>query len=64
MTLPRTYSVQEIEQLVDVLRHSPDIQPEKLAGMDELVRLLRHFENMSEAEIESEATHYMRMRSE
>lgn len=63
MTLPRTYSVQEIEQLVDVLRHSPDIQPEKLAGMDELVQLLRHFENMSEAEIESEAIHYMRMTS-
>lgn len=63
MTLSRTYSVQEIKQLVDVLRHNPDMQPEQLAGMDELVRLLRHFESMSDEDIERETANYMRTSS-
>ncbi len=60
MTSPRTYSVQEIEQLVELLRHSPDMQPDRLAGMVELVRLLRHYEHMGAAEIERETINYIR----
>lgn len=63
MTLPRTYSVQEIKQLVDVLRHNSDMQPEQLAGMDELVRLLRHYEYMSDEDIERETVNDMRTTS-
>lgn len=63
MTTRRTYTVREIEDLVNALRHSPDTQPEKLAGMDELVRLLRHFENMSDEDIERETVNYMRTSS-
>lgn len=54
MALPRHYAVQEIRELVELLRHDPDTSAEKVSGMLQLVQLLAHFENMTDEEIESE----------
>jgi hypothetical protein len=54
MTVPRQYSVREIKELVDLLRHDPDMAPEKFAGMLELVQLLAHFEYMTDEDVEAE----------
>nr|WP_322624512.1 hypothetical protein [uncultured Flavobacterium sp.] len=52
--LHRSYSVQEVRELVELLRHNPDLSPEKFSGMLELVQILAHFETMTDDEIASE----------
>ena len=55
MTTPRSYSVAEVQWIVDLFReHDPDISPEQVAGMDRLVEVLRHYEHMSDVDIEAE----------
>ena len=52
--LPRCYTVQEVKELVELIRHDPDLSPDRFAGMLELVQLLAHYENMTDEEIEAE----------
>lgn len=53
--LPRKYSASEVEELVAIFRHDPEMPPEKFAGMLDVVKLLAHFEYMTAEEIEEEA---------
>ncbi len=55
MTTRRRYSVAEVQGFVDLFReHDSNISPEQVAGMDKLVAVLRHYEHMSDADIEAE----------
>jgi len=55
MTTPRRYSVAEVQWIVDLFRENGDeVSSEQIAGMDKLVEVLRHYEHMSETDIEAE----------
>ena len=51
MELPRKYSVDEINGIVDLFRDSPDISPEKFSGMEYLANILAYFESKTEEDI-------------
>ncbi|MBE2288955.1 MAG: hypothetical protein IAE95_05330 [Chitinophagaceae bacterium] len=59
MTLPRTYTVNDVMQFIRLIEHDPDISQEKVAGMKMLAEMLACFEHLSEAQIETEiAKHF------
>ena len=60
MELPRKYSVDEIHGIVDLFRDSPDISPEKFAGMKYLAGILAYFESKSEEDIAAEVRAFCR----
>lgn len=56
----RTYSASEIRQLVDFMRKGGDLSASEIAGMEKLVDLLKHFENMTDADIATEVERLLR----
>ncbi|TAN64769.1 MAG: hypothetical protein EPN20_08035 [Magnetospirillum sp.] len=55
MTVPRRYSVAEVEFFVDLFRATPEhLTADQISGMDYLVKVLKHYEHMTEADIEAE----------
>ena len=56
MTIPRKYSVSDVKQFVELLKHDPDMPSEKLAGMDELLQVLAHVEFMTDEDIAKEVS--------
>ena len=47
----RTYTADEIQELVDIMRNGGDLSDEELAGINKVVAILKEFENMSDAGI-------------
>ena len=60
MELPRKYSVDEIQGIVDLFRDSPDISPEKFSGMEYLASILRYCESKTEEDIAAEVRAFCR----
>lgn len=59
MTLPRTYTVDDVAQFIKLIEHDPDISQEKVAGMKMLADMLACFERLSDEQIEAEiAKHF------
>ena len=56
----RTYTAGEVHAIVELLRDNPDIPPEQLKGMLFLVDILKHFELMTDADIEGEVRAFCR----
>lgn len=50
MKSPQKYTTAEMKEIVDALRGDSDFSQEKIAGMDELIKTLDQFSNMSELE--------------
>jgi hypothetical protein len=53
MTPRRTFTAHDISTLVEALRHSPDISPEKFSGMEFIANACAQLERMSDTDIES-----------
>jgi hypothetical protein len=51
----RTYSADDVQELVNLFRGSPDLPAAEVAGMENLAGLLKHYETMTDADIEAEA---------
>ncbi len=59
MTLPRTYTANDVMQFIRLIEHDPDISQEKVAGMKMLADMLACFERLSDEQIEAEiAKHF------
>lgn len=54
MPSPRKYTATEVKQFVDLVCNNPDISEDEIAGMYKLVKMLTHFEKITDAEIEAE----------
>ncbi len=54
----RTYSADEVREFVNLLRGSRDLPAAELAGMEKLADLLKHYETMTDANIEAEVQRY------
>jgi hypothetical protein len=54
----RTYSGDEVRELVKLFRGSPDLPVAEVAGMEKLADLLKHYETMTDADIEAEGRRY------
>ncbi len=52
MVAKRTWTAKDIRELVELLRNSPDISPEKFAGMEFVASACEQFERMPEGNIE------------
>ena len=54
--IPRKYSVSDIERIIHMFRDCGDgeLATSEIDGMEKLVGLLRHYEFMSETDIEAE----------
>jgi hypothetical protein len=50
----RTYSADDVRELVNLFRGSPDLPVAEVAGMEKLAGLLKHYETMTDADIEAE----------
>ena len=59
----RTYTAMDIREMVEVLRHSPDISREKLSGMEMIADLCAELESMSDLDIEHAAQTVFRAKS-
>jgi hypothetical protein len=60
MTSQRTFTAHDIRAIVEALRHSPDISPEKFSGMEFVANACAQFQRMSDADIETMVKHVYR----
>lgn len=56
--LGHRYAVSEVNWLVDVFRTGGEMSDSEISGMEKLLEALRHYEFMSEADIETEIHRY------
>jgi hypothetical protein len=56
----RTYSADDVRQIVEILRSDPEISPEVFQGVELLADILKQFETMTEADIEAEVQAHLR----
>lgn len=59
----RTYAASEVREIVELHRDDPDISSDKFSGMELLADILKHFELMTDADIEAEFKGYLRSES-
>ena len=50
----RTYSADEVQVFVNLFRGSPDLPVAEVTGMEKPAGLLKHYETMTDADIEAE----------
>ena len=56
----RTYTADDVREIVELLRDDPDMSPEEFSGMDHLAEILKHFEGKTAADIEAECRDFFR----
>jgi len=56
----RILTAKDIRGLVELFRNSPDISPEKFAGMEFVASACEQFERMSEGDIEQMVKRYFK----
>lgn len=50
----RTYTASEVREIIELLRDAPELSAEKFSGMEHLADILMHFEEKTDADIETE----------
>ena len=60
VTKKRAYTAGEIREIVELFRDDPDVSLEKFSGMEFLADVLKHFETMSDSDIEEKVRHLIR----
>jgi hypothetical protein len=56
----RTYTANDVRKMVELHRGDPDISAEKFSGMEQLADILKHFETMTDDDIEAEFQTFLR----
>ena len=56
----RTYTADDVREIVELLDNDPDMSEEKFSGMERLAEILKHFEGKTEVNIEAECRDFFR----